>query len=99
MTAGFVHLRYCPLAHCFTSQSPRSPGPVTFDGRVPHENRLLPSPLSLAIATFIRCTAFGLAEIFPATMFVAASRPVLASVNRFAKDDDEQESLCWEFVV
>jgi hypothetical protein len=35
MTAVFVHLMLLSLARCSLSQSPRSPSPVTFDGRVP----------------------------------------------------------------
>ena len=73
MTAGFVPSAIVLLLAALHSQSPRSPGPVTFDGRAP--NGLLPQQCHSEIA---RCQVArsmlgrGLAEIFPVMIHVAA---------------------------
>ena len=83
MTAGFVHLRYCPLAHCFPFAESKIVWPG--DVRRPRPPGICP-PFrehreSFAMAIPCRRVAVGLAEIFPVANVAAASRPVLASVS------------------
>lgn len=77
--------RFCPPSLLFSCslpalQSPRSPGPVTFDGRV-----LFGFP-SASFSGIARCGeidstfGLGLASIFPASFLVAASALFWASV-------------------